>query len=139
MGLPPFPCWIQLFLWVESWASLSYRFIRCAQEGLLCSRNTALAKTGPYPAGMRRRGTASDEPYTVVGHWYMKHINRNRSPFAADQADYVLFPVGSQGAVAANSSPPGGVCSQLSVQVALRDLEDNSFQWTFMTGMLSSV
>ena len=42
--------------------------------------------------------------------------------------------MGSHCAVAANSSLPGSVCSQLSVQVALRDLEDNSFQWTFMTG-----
>ena len=96
-------------------------------------------KLGPYPARMRRRGTASDEPDTVVGHWCMKHINRKRSPFAANQADCVLFPVGSQGAVAAQSSLPGGVSSQLSVQVALRDLEDNAFQWTFMTGMLSPV
>ena len=47
--------------------------------------------------------------------------------------------MGAQCAVAANSSLPGGVCSLLPVQIALRDLGDNSGQWTFMTGMLSPI
>ena len=46
------------------------------------------------------------------------------------------FPHGAQCAVAANSSLLG---SLLPVQIALRDLGDNSGQWTFMTGMLSPV
>ena len=33
----------------------------------------------------------------------------------------------------------GSVCSLLSVQGAIRDLGDNSFQWTFKTGMLFHV
>ena len=40
-------------------------------------------------------------------------------------------------AKAAKNSLLGSVFSLLPVQVALRDLGDSPFQWTFMTGMLS--
>ena len=45
-----------------------------------------------------------------------------------------LLPLGTQWAVAADSSLLRSVCSLLSVQVALRDLGGSPFQWTFMTG-----
>ena len=47
--------------------------------------------------------------------------------------------MGTQCAMAANNSLLGSVCSLLPIQVALRDLGDNSFQWAFMTGMLAPV
>ena len=49
------------------------------------------------------------------------------------------IPMGVQCPMAANSSLLGSVCSLLLVQVALSDLGYNSFQWTFMTGMLSPI
>lgn len=48
----------------------------------------------------------------------------------------VLFsPCGAQCAVVAHSSVLGCVGSLLPIQVALKDLRDSPFQWTFMTGM----
>lgn len=44
--------------------------------------------------------------------------------------------MGAQCAMAAHSSLLGGIGSLLPVQVALKDLRDSPFQWTFMTGML---
>lgn len=41
--------------------------------------------------------------------------------------------------IAAKSSLPGSVGSLLPVQVALRDLGDDPFQQTFLTGVLSPV
>ena len=48
---------------------------------------------------------------------------KNSSSFAANCA---LFPTGAQCAMSANSSLLGCVCDLLPVQVALRDLGDNS-------------
>ena len=59
--------------------------------------------------------------------------------FAFNKADHALFTTGAQCAMTAKSSLLGSVCSLLPVQFTLRDLGDNSFQWTVMTGMLSPV
>ena len=55
------------------------------------------------------------------------------------QSCKIRVPMRAQGAVAANCRLPDSICSLLSVQVALRDLGDRPFQWTFIPGMLSPV
>ena len=79
-----------------------------------------------------------------IFEWYMKFPSKwlELEGFYKNKLFFqpcTLLPLGTQWAVAADSSLLHSVCSLLSVQVALRDLGDSPFQWTFITGMLDPV
>ena len=63
--------------------------------------------------------------------------NKKQTRLITSWANCALLPKQAQCATTANSSLLGSVGSLLPVHVALRDLGDNSFQWTFMTNRLS--
>ena len=46
--------------------------------------------------------------------------------------------MGAQRVMPTDSGLLGGVCSQLIVWVALRDLGDSPFEWTFMSDLMPS-